>query len=311
MLRLAVVQPGDKLSLYQVAAARTRIFDVTHVVASSPIGAAKSVRNEEELAPLVTEFDACVVHGSLAGRNDLLCRLSEHGKDILFDVGSVLTSSSLDNVARLFQEAKVPLAITQPGRYTPYAGAIREALDANHLGRAGLVRIHRWEKNNPAADNSASPLRQLLVEEIDLACWLFDEAPTFVFGQPIKSDADTVGWLAHIGFSQGMALIDCALHQHAPYYSASLIGSTGAVYGDDHHNTNLLYRQQTEGLRVSNDDEGWRLQLEAFASACDQASLDHTSIDDTRRAIAACDAVIETAQAGRAAKRIGGQYELQ
>ena len=66
----------------------------------------------------------------------------------------------------------------------------------------------------------------------------------------------------------GMALIDCsrALQPSCdPYFSLTVIGSTGAAYADDHHNTNLLYKGITRGLPVTFEENWLRLQLESFA----------------------------------------------
>jgi predicted dehydrogenase len=201
--------------------------------------------------------------------------------------------------------------VTLPRRFTPYARTIHESLSAGHLGREGLVRIHRWERDeHEQRATSRSQLGQLLSEEIDLTCWLFDASPTSIFGQVIQSGDAETGIHCHLGFADGMALIDCAFHDGEPYYSASLIGSRGAAYADDHHNTNLLFRKHTEGRRVSHGHDWWRLQLDSFAGSV-ELGIGDTSISDLRRAMLARDVAVESATADRSAKLVGAQYELQ
>ena len=78
MLRLAVIRPTDKASLYMTAMARTdQLFEVTHVVGDSPIGPTTCFAGEDELVTRQAYFDACVVHADVSDCLDTIIVLAE------------------------------------------------------------------------------------------------------------------------------------------------------------------------------------------------------------------------------------------
>jgi hypothetical protein len=94
------------------------------------------------------------------------------------------------------------------------------------------------------------------------------------------------------------------------YYAVSVIGSNGAVYADDQHNTNLLYQGCTQGLCVASENDWLRLQLESFVSSIEADAADRTFFD-TQLSLAIRAAVIESATDNRVSQRVGDHYELQ
>ena len=88
--------------------------------------------------------------------------------------------------------------------------------------------------------------RRLATDEIDVACWLLGDWPEGVYAcaLPGVEQATSTGVQIHLGFAGGgMALIDVARRNAAgaaDYFAISLIGSDGAAYADDQHNTNLV-----------------------------------------------------------------------
>ena len=55
------------------------------------------------------------------------------------------------------------------------------------------------------------------------------------------------------------------------YYSLSLIGSTGAAYADDHHNTQLLFgRGHPIGLETGQGDGAVLAQMREFLAAIEE-----------------------------------------
>ena len=109
-----------------------------------------------------------------------------------------------------------------------------------------------------------------------------------------------------------MALIDVALHRGSEFYTATLIGSSGAAYADDHHNTNLLLQEATTGICVVDHSSlaSWlQPQIESFVMAIQRGAADH-SIGDMQLAIRISQAARQCCESNRAAKRIGDTYEL-
>jgi predicted dehydrogenase len=178
-------------------------------------------------------------------------------------------------------------------RLLPAVRVVKECLDSGCLGEPGLLRIHWWEPSI-ALSQSLDPLLSELTRAIDLACWLFDERPTAVYatGRPNYVQL-------HLGFERGgMALLDHArtLPPGCTYFSASLIGSTGATYADDHHNTQLLFaRGGPSALITGQGDE--------------RREIGTAAVEDLR-VIQAAEAVSASLTSGQALRWTGQQYEL-
>ena len=85
-------------------------------------------------------------------------------------------------------------------------------------------------------------LVNLAFPDIEIAVRLFGSLPERLF---TLGDFESTGYIQiHLGFpGGGMAVIDYSrgLPGHADYDSLSVIGSSGAAYADDHHNSHLLY----------------------------------------------------------------------
>ena len=308
MLRLAVIRPGKTGPLYEEAIARAGGLSVEIVVGESPIAAGAIAADEEQLAQHFDQFDACVVHADVDVGH--VHQWIDAGKHILLDCPNY-DAAMLDQLARRGRESGVRLMVSQPQRLTPYATSIRSDLDAGLLGQPGLVRIHRWEPiANSAGDSLQSQLWQLMVHELDLACWLYGMAPERVLGQALETEGSVSGVVTHCTFPQGMAILDCAFHTGDRYYMVTAIGSQGAAYADDHHNTNLMLKDRAEALIVGNNDNWLRHQLAVFSQFIQSGANDQT-IDDTKRSIVVCQAAVESAAANRVAKRVGDRYELQ
>ena len=261
------------------------------------------------------EFDACLVQTAVVA--DQLSELAGAGKHLVIE----LTSSDVagfDVVAEACRLAEVELVLLCPRRFTAYATAINEARSAGHLGDSGLVRIHRWESHPDTT--SQTLLWTMLLDEIDLACWLFNESPATVLGEALSDEVtgDPTGMVVHLGFDGGgMAIIDCMFQPGDPYYSAQLVGADGAAYADDHHNTNLLLQEGTHGV-VLPTDAGWQYEQLNFIAQKLNGSTDQSggsqidkSLAEARRALAAAQAAVRSAaDSGRLATRAGDQYGL-
>lgn len=129
------------------------------------------------------------------------------------------------------------LVVAAPWRFQPAIVAMIDALTSGKLGEPGLLRVHRWRQEG-----------SLLQADLDLACRIFASPPDTVYAKA-HDGLEQI----HLGFSEGgMAIIDSCQNHH--YESISLIGSYGAAYADDHHNTQLQFTSQ--GCQGKRADEG-------------------------------------------------------
>jgi hypothetical protein len=118
-----------------------------------------------------------------------------------------------------------------------------------------------------------------------------DLARFFFGGLPVlhHSIQQSQSLLCHLQFSSGgMALLHvCQLPQGTEAYeSIHLIGATGAVYGDDHHNTHLHFKPGHLAARMHHDDvvSGLSAMIAEFAAGVAERRSWSVSIMDTLRA---------------------------
>jgi len=110
-----------------------------------------------------------------------------------------------------------------------------------------LIRIHRWEAQRPDPSRDSTGLPMALIRDLDLALWYAGDLPRSVYAtavsgthHPVHGDVISV----HLGFDGGaMALIDYSgcLPGGDGHQAVSVIGSSGAIYSDDHDNRQLVF----------------------------------------------------------------------
>jgi len=162
-------------------------------------------------------------------------------------------------------------------RFRPKILPMHAALLEEKLGKPGLLRLHQWFAPEDC-------LRQRMMGALDLARFFFGGLP--VLHHSIQQSQSL---LCHLQFaSGGMALLHvCQLPQGTEAYeSIHLIGATGAVYGDDHHNTHLHFKPGHLAARMHHDDvvSGLSAMIAEFAAGVAERRSWSVSITDTLRA---------------------------
>lgn len=248
-------------------------------------------------------FDAAVVCSKSALEDN--CRFAvTHGKHVL---ASTLPASSTEapTLMHVCQTQGVRLMVGFSDRFLPSVQAIKQSLDSGQLGDPGLIRIHRWYSNFPAAD----PL-----PDIDLAIWMFQAKPTEVYAVARRASNDHVDYLQiHLGFpAGGMGLIDVSdtLSAANSYFSLSLIGSSGAAHADDHHNQQLLFRgEQPVALKTGDGDAARLAQLQEFVDAINENREPAVTGADAQAASHVCKAAWQSIKCGGTVRLSGEHYE--
>ncbi len=279
--------------------------------------------------PFAGDFDAVVVMAGTQNRFDLAAHAAQLGKHVLIEsplADSQQTAdwfspkhrdadtlmSAADSIIATCREAGVRLMVGASRRFLPSVQAIRQSLDAGQLGDLGLLRIHRWV---PISGGDAT---ECLLDQVDLANWFFNHLPTEIYAasRP-NTTTDSCGYQqVHLGFPDGgMALIDVArtLPDGDDYYALSLIGSTGAAYADDHHNTHLLFRGGTASAVCSKPgDEHIAGMLREFAASIEEDREPSVDGSAGHAAVVVADAARRSAESGQALRldANGDRYEF-
>jgi len=265
-IRLALVGCAGDTDAYRDAAMRLRRGCFTVVVetdadlgrsVAEAVGASVVANSlEAALRNQSAEFDAVVVRMPLPKREAAVRRAAEAGKHVLVEAPIAASVPVMQAAIDACTQAEVCLAIGDTLRFLPSSQTIMSRLSDGKLGVPGLLRVHRWRSLAVRPGLSES-----VFGDVDLALWLFGAKPTDVFALGRGSTESSEGSGAmpdylqiHFGFpSGGMAILDfsMALPSGQDYDSLSLIGSSGAAYADDHHNTHLLYRGGNPSALVS------------------------------------------------------------
>jgi predicted dehydrogenase len=286
-VRLALVSHPDDVAVRAEVVRRVHGGRVTVIADSMEM----ALRDDDE-------FDAAVVCSSVDAR----CA-AESGKHVLVDAPVADSIEETQSILELVEKAGVFLEVGQLPRHAPANRTIMDRLSSGKLGDAGLLRIHRW------SSKTKQSLALKIFGDIDQAVHLFDARPTEVYaiGRRNRSYVQI-----HLGFPEGgMAVLDFSerLPEGLNYDSLSLIGSAGAAYADDHHNTHLLFAGKNLTALISDSGNGQLHELQAFVDRVaqgDSPSIDSEAILAVHRVINAVGRSIESTQVVR---ERGGVYE--
>ena len=265
---------------------------------------------DDFLAGNADSIDAVFLSSESGPHGENVKRAAGAGKHVFAEAPLALSVRQADQMIDACRSAGVRLMVGKPLRFLEAHRNVKDSLASGKLGSPGLLRIHHWDAAGPGSRETKAVSR--IVQDLDLANWLFESLPTEVYAV----GADGVGGdyvQVHLGFPEGgMALIDCSILTDRPdYYSLSVIGSKGAAYVDDHHNMNLVYRQgEPSALKVGYGNGHIAAQLAEFVDSLAGDREPAPGGAEERAAIEVAEAVVESIQSGRAARRTGGSYEL-
>ena len=240
------------------------------------------------------EFDALLVQGKSPAWPDDVCAAATAGKHILLSSPLLDSVPDAERIAAACARSGVRLMLGRTARFRPSLIAVRQALETGKLGEPALLRIHAWDAQPMASgggigngDGGApagvgGPRRgwPRLMEQLDLAMWIFGGAPQSLYALGRQE----VGWppsewprhvQVHLGFGEGrMALISVAseaLPEGERYAMVSLIASAGAAYADDFDQTQLVYRSGgARAVRTAEGTAAFSNEFREFAAAIRQ-----------------------------------------
>jgi len=244
------------------------------------------------------EFDAVAVDSSAdAGR------AIAAGKHVLVSAPVADSLQEAEALLEAAREAGVFLAAGGLPVNVPANRVILDRLSSGKLGEPGLLRVHCW------SGESSRTLSSQLYGHIDLAIRIFGSSPAELYSVA-RGDQSYVQ--LHLGFAGGgMAVLDFSnrLPAGQGYDSLSLIGSSGAAYSDDHHNTHLLFTGGHPAALIDDCGEGLAQELQGFVEAV--AGEETPGIDS--EGILAVHRVLEATGRSSASAEVlhdrGGAYE--
>jgi predicted dehydrogenase len=232
---------------------------VTVAVASAPLtpevmrglvgAAAVATTFEEALDSHGASFDAVLFIDSKRDTLPMIRLAAEAGKHVCAAAPATASLKEMEAAVRACASAGVSFSIGNTLRSLPSNQKIKAQIEENKLGVPGLLRGHHWCYSD---FEHRENLLNHIYGDIDLAAWFFEALPSEVYALSQGEDSELAAGekmfdylQVHLGFpGGGMAMFDFAtiLPDGQDYRSLYLIGSTGAAYADDHHNSHLMYR---------------------------------------------------------------------
>ena len=336
MLRLALV--GSERSAVDYSAVIRRLQDATFTAAVHPEpGVAEAMAHTlgcgawaRSLAGLLAhgaaDFDAVLIDSADSARHQIVREAAAAGKHVLVETPMAPSTREADSAIAACREAGARLMVGHASRFVPANLKVKESLASGILGAPGMLRIHRWEPlvtggglhSLRDSESASGGVGGQVARDLDMAAWMFETLPTEVYALARKlsnPEMDAYDYVqVHLGFPQGgMCLIDysMALPRGDGYFALSVIGSTGAAYADDDHNTHLLYRGgDPVALKAGQGRAHLLAQLEEFVGAVRDGREPAVTGQDGRATVQVAEAVTGSVESGRAARLVGGVYEF-
>ena len=286
-LRLALISHPDKLSDRSEALRRVRGGVVT--LTADSLEAASGAKIDFDAAVLDSSADAA---GAIAAGKHVL--LGAPVADSLEDTESMLGAA---------QEAGVFLAVGGLPVNIPANRVILDRLSSGKLGEPGLLRVHCW------SGGSSRSLASKLYGQVDLALRVFGSSPAELYSVARREQSYLQ---VHLGFAGGgMAVLDFSdrLPAGQGYDSLSLIGSSGAAYSDDHHNTHLLFAGGNPAALIDDCGDGLLGEVQSFVDALGGEALPSTDGEAILAVQRVLEAIGRSSESAGVLHDRGGSYE--
>ncbi len=239
----------------------------------------------------VVDSSADAVRAIAAGKHVLV---AAPVADSLQDAESLLGSA---------EEAGVYLSVGGVPVNVPANRVILDRLSSGKLGESGLLRVHCW------SGESSRSLASKLYGHIDLAIRFFGSSPAELYS---VARGDQSYLQVHLGFAGGgMAILDFSgrLPAGQGYDSLSLIGSSGAAYSDDHHNTHLLFAGGNPAALIDDCGDGLLAEVQAFVDAIAGETLPPTDGEAVLTVHRVLEAIGRSSESAGVLHERGGAYE--
>jgi predicted dehydrogenase len=244
------------------------------------------------------EFDAAVVESSVDA-----ARAIAAGKHVLVAAPAADSQQEAGMLLKAAEEAGVFLAVGGLAVNVPANRVILDRLSSGKLGEPGLLRVHCW------SGGSSRSLASKLYGHIDLAIRFFGSSPAELY---CVAREDQSYLQAHLGFAGGgMAVLDFSdrLPSGQGYDSLSLIGSSGAAYSDDHHNTHLLFTGGHPAALIDDCGDGLLAEVQAFVDAVGGEVLPPTDGEAILAVHRVLEAIGRSSESAGVLHDRGGSYE--
>ena len=297
--RLAVVVDTDRAAAEQLAARH---------------GAAVGSEAEVLADP---KIDAVVIASSTDSHAGLIEAAARAGKAIFTEKPIDLDRARAEACVAVAKQCGVPLMIGFNRRFDPNFARLERQIRDGRIGRPEILTITSYDPEPPPiafVRRSGGMFRDMMIHDLDMACWLLAEEPVEVFvvasvlTDPAIGEAGDVDTaVVTLRFGSG-ALCRIANSRRAVYgydQRVELLGSDGALHvGNVVESTvsflggNGIVEDKPLPFFLQRYAEAYRRELDHFITAVASGTVPSVGGADGIRGLALADAALESHRTG-------------
>jgi myo-inositol 2-dehydrogenase / D-chiro-inositol 1-dehydrogenase len=266
-------------------------------------------------------IDAVVIASSTDTHADLVEAAARAGKAIFCEKPLDLDRRRAEACLAVARQCGVPLMVGFNRRFDPNFARLEEEVRDGRIGALELLTITSRDPAPPPLDfvrRSGGLFRDMMIHDLDMACWLSGEAPAEIFAMASvlvdpaigeAGDVDTA--VATLRMPSG-ALCQISNSRRAVYgYDQRIeaFGSKGALRAENVVESTVAFAG-ADGIVTDKPlpffleryAEAHRRELDHFIAAVAGGTAPLVGGDDGVRALALADAAVESHRTGRAVK---------
>jgi myo-inositol 2-dehydrogenase/D-chiro-inositol 1-dehydrogenase len=263
------------------------------------------------------EITAVAIASSTDTHANLIEAAARAGKAIFCEKPIDLDRRRAEACVAVAQQCGVPLMIGFNRRFDPHFARLEREIRAGRIGRPELLTIKSYDPAPPTIEfvrRSGGLFRDMMIHDLDMACWLLAEEPVEVFARGSVLVVPAIG--AAGDFDTGVvslrmpsgALCQIAGTRRAVYgydQRIEVLGSEGSLHAGNVIESSVVFHG-AEGI-VSDKPlpfflqryaEAYRRELDHFITAVADGTAPAVGGADGIRALALADAAEESARTG-------------
>jgi myo-inositol 2-dehydrogenase/D-chiro-inositol 1-dehydrogenase len=266
-------------------------------------------------------IDAVLIASSTDSHADLVEVAARAGKAIFCEKPLDLDRRRAAACAAVAEECGVPLMVAFNRRFDPHFARLEREIRGGRIGQAEILRITSYDPAPPTIEfvrRSGGMFRDMMIHDLDMACWLLDEEPAELFAtasvmvDPAIGEAGDVDTAVVTLRMKSGALCQIANSRRAVYgydQRIEVLGSKGGISAENVVESTVVF-SGAEGV-VSDKPlpfflqryaEAYRRELDHFIAALSSGAAPLVGAKEGIRALALADAAVESARIGQAIK---------
>jgi myo-inositol 2-dehydrogenase / D-chiro-inositol 1-dehydrogenase len=266
-------------------------------------------------------IDAVLIASSTDTHADLVEVAARAGKAIFCEKPLDLDRPRAVACAAVAEQCGVPLMVAFNRRFDPHFARLEREIRSGRIGRPEILRITSYDPAPPTIEfvrRSGGMFRDMMIHDLDMACWLLDEEPAELFAMasvmvdPAIGEAGDVDTAVVTLRMKSGALCQIANSRRAVYgydQRIEVLGSKGGISAENVVESTVVF-SGAEGV-VSDKPlpfflqryaEAYRRELDHFITAVSTRVAPLVGAKEGIRALALADAAMESARTGQAVK---------